>query len=175
MLHVSGRKEHHQALKYTIWNVSQCASRCFEICKILHILQTFTKLFQHSSVYILYFLYMFVGYYIFFVLFLKLLRLVLICLNIHLPGVLTFFFNSCSLVPDDGIPNFRMLNMVVHSQPLGFEGCMALWRLLKHCSVHVHSQVCYIPQRSHKLICVVLCDNERCYSAVQWLRSFKGT
>ena len=45
MLHVSVRKEHHQALQYTIWNISHCASRCFEICEILRILKTFTKIF----------------------------------------------------------------------------------------------------------------------------------
>jgi hypothetical protein len=52
MLHVSVFKHHHQALKFMIWNTSNYACRCFEICEISQIFTSFYKVivaFKYSK------------------------------------------------------------------------------------------------------------------------------
>jgi len=82
-------KDHHQALKYTVSNMSQYECRCFEIYKISQVLTNFYKIvIALKCTYFIFHTYI-GGHYIVFLLFLKLCWLVLtsIFLNIQLPKI----------------------------------------------------------------------------------------
>ena len=51
MLHFLVLKDHHQALKYTVSNISQYACRCFEIYEISQIFTNFYKNGHSTEVY----------------------------------------------------------------------------------------------------------------------------